>query len=490
MMTAVVAAMTLGELLGPAAGANGHIAITDLVADNRAVTPGAAFVALAGERHHGLDFAADAEAAGAAVVLYDAADGRPAPRGPSVAVDDLRAGLGTLASRFYGRGRTLDALIGVTGTNGKTTVAWLVAAASTALGKPCGYLGTLGYGMPGALKPQALTTPDCLTLHREIAELATPRIAAEVSSHALEQNRVAGLDFTIAAFTNLSRDHLDRHRTMDAYFEAKARLFERPGLKAAVINAGDVYATALEGRVAPGVEVIPVALGAHAAAAIRAEVTRDGLAGTQLAISGRRGEARIASRLVGEFNAENLLIALGALVAAGHEIGEAARTLEAVSPPPGRMEVFGGPPDRPWIVVDYAHTPAALERVLAELAAMTGSALSCVFGCGGERDRGKRPLMGEVAARYAAHIVLTDDNPRGEDPRAIVADIKSGIGRHRDLRVEHDRAAAIAGAVAAAGAGDVVLVAGKGHETVQIVGGQMRPFDDRAAVRAALEGRS
>jgi UDP-N-acetylmuramoyl-L-alanyl-D-glutamate--2,6-diaminopimelate ligase len=269
---------------------------------------------------------------------------------------------------------------------------------------------------------------------------------------------------------------------MEAYFAAKARLFERPGLSAAVVNADDAYGSALLDRIAPGTRAVTVAL--DAAADIVGHCSSRGLSGLALDIGQRN---RIESPLIGAFNAENLLLALGLLTASGYDTAAACAALSQAASPPGRMEVFGGSPGVPWIVVDYAHTPLALERVLGALVVMTSGELTCVFGCGGERDRGKRAAMGEAAARFAAHIVLTDDNPRGEDPVAIVADIKAGIARHPDLRVEHDRARAIADAIVAAAPGDVVLIAGKGHETAQLIGRESRRFDDRALVRRLLE---
>jgi len=487
-MAATVAAMALGELLGPAAGDYAGLRVSDIVSDSRQVTRGSAFVALAGERSNGLDFAANAFAAGAAIVLHEPPAAAGAGHlGPMLAVPGLKASLGEIAARFYGS-REPEALVGVTGTNGKTTVAWLIAQASATLGQDCGYVGTLGYGEPPALEAHALTTPDCLTLHRELAGLGTGRAAIEVSSHALTQDRVAGLRFRTAAFTNLTRDHLDWHGSMDAYFEAKAMLFARPELESAVINLGDARGQALAARLRPGVRKITVALGAGSGAAIEALPTSRGLAGLDLEIRGSHGRARMRSQLLGAFNAENLLVATGALVALGAPLGDAAAALGEAEAPPGRLEVFGGPPARPWVVVDYAHTPDALERVLTELRFLATGSLSCVFGCGGDRDRGKRAAMGAAVARHAARIVLTDDNPRSEDPAAIVADIQSGIPGHPDLRVIHDRGRAIADAVAAAGPGDVVLVAGKGHETTQTIGREVRPFEDRASVQRALEG--
>jgi UDP-N-acetylmuramoyl-L-alanyl-D-glutamate--2,6-diaminopimelate ligase len=490
MMAAVVAAMTLGELLGAAAGSTASLTVTDLVSDSRQVTPGSAFVALAGERSHGLDHADAALAAGAAVVLHEPVTDDRAKPARGLAVPDLHRRLGELAFRFYGAREPAGALIGITGTNGKTTVAWLTAQAMSGLGRSCAYVGTLGYGMPGALEAQALTTPDCLSLHRRLAAVGTDSAAVELSSHALAQDRVAGVPFSIAAFTNLSRDHLDWHGSMERYFAAKARLFERDGLAAAVVNLDDDYGPALLGRLAPGLEVVTVSLSRSAGATLEASVASRGLAGLTLDIRGDHGQARIESALIGGFNAENLALALGILAAAGYAPDAAAAALGTAAAAPGRMEVFGGPPAAPWVVVDYAHTPRALERALGELATIASGEIHCVFGCGGDRDRGKRAPMGEAAARYAAHVVLTDDNPRGEDPAAIVADIKAGIARHPDLRVRHERALAIVETIASAAPGDVVLVAGKGHETTQVAGDVVRACDDRELVRRTLEGNA
>jgi UDP-N-acetylmuramoyl-L-alanyl-D-glutamate--2,6-diaminopimelate ligase len=489
MMAAAVAAMTLGELLGPAAGAHAAVAVTDLVSDSREVSPGAAFIALAGYRSHGLEYAADALAAGAKIVVYEppVTAGLHLPQ-PSLALPDLRARLGELGRRFYGRSGLPDALIGVTGTNGKTTVAWLVASALSALDEPCGYIGTLGYGVPGAMRPQALTTPDCLGLHRELAEIGRPRAVLEVSSHAIAQDRIAGLGFEGAVFTNLSHDHLDWHGSMDAYFEAKAKLFARDELVFAVVNVSDAYGRQLLKRISPAARTVAVKLDGGSSADLVARAESRGLDGQVLHVSGGYGEARIASSLIGDFNAENLLLALGAVLACGHEIEAAGGALSGAAAPPGRMEVFGGPPGRPWVIVDYAHTPDALMRVLSAIATMKSGGLTAVFGCGGDRDRDKRAPMGRAAALYADHIVLTDDNPRGEDPAEIVAAIAAGAAGHSDIRIVHSRELAIEGAVRAAAPGDIVLVAGKGHETRQLAGGESRAFDDRAMVRGVLEG--
>ncbi len=475
---------TLGELLGSEAGSFARLPITDLTLDSREAAPGAAFVAVRGAHAHGLQYASDALACGAAIVLYEPSTTYREPPSPSVAVRNLKARLGELAQRFFALPPALR-LVGVTGTNGKTTVAWLVAQALAAPARACAYIGTLGFGVPPRLTPHALTTPDTFTLHRELAQLGAPRAALEVSSHALAQDRIAGLAFDTAVFTNLTRDHLDEHGDFAAYGRAKARLFERLELRHAVLNADDPFAVQLASGLPRGCELIRTST-RRAPAELLAHIRSSSLAGLDLELHGKYGTGRLASPLVGEFNAENLLGALGALLASGLPLTDAAAALARARAAPGRLEVFGGPPAQPWVVVDYAHTPDALARTLDTLAAVAVGELAVVFGCGGDRDRGKRPLMGAVAAARAARIVLTDDNPRSEDPAAIVREIAAGVGAHADLAIVHDRHAAIASAVERACVGDIVLVAGKGHETVQLAGGERRPFDDRAVVAALL----
>ena len=489
MMAALATrAFTLGDLIGAAAAGDlAALPIADVVLDSRQVTPGAAFVALAGSRAHGLDHAAAALARGAAVVLYDPAEARAAPPQPSVAVPGLKAELGTMARRFFGRVPE-PAITAVTGTNGKTTVAWLLAQAYARFEQRCGYIGTLGFGVPPRLTAHALTTPDVFTLHREIADLAAPFVALEASSHALDQDRIAGLTIDTAVFTNLTHDHLDAHGDFASYGRAKQRLFRVRGLRHAVVNADDAYAAQIVTALPVGCELLRTSIRGAAVADLHAQVRRAGLRGIELDVGGRFGAARLASPLVGDFNAENLLLALGVLLAQGRSLPAAVDALAAAQAAPGRMDVLGGPPG-PWVVVDYAHTPDALERVLTELKRASDGAVHCVFGCGGDRDRAKRPLMGAIAARLADRIVLTDDNPRGENPAAIVTEIRAGIEAHGNVAVVHDRAAAIRDAIAHAAPGDVVLVAGKGHERVQIVGKEERPFDDRTVAASALGDR-
>ena len=492
MATAVGTVMTLGELLGAVPAELSGLEIADLVMDSRQAGPGAAFVAVQGEQSHGLEFAADAVARGATIVLYEPAPGIEFSTGevPTLAVSNLRGRVGDLGRTFFSPSRSAPRLAGITGTNGKSTVAYLVAQALTLSGSPCGYVGTVGAGIPPSLAPQALTTPDCLSLHRTLGSLDAGFVAMEVSSHALAQDRIAGLTPDTAVFTNLTRDHLDYHGDMDSYRSAKARLFQWPELRRAVIFVDDPFGSALARELADSVERIEVSLRDRGdLSGTVLESTMNGLSvrvdGLAVEAAGL-DEALLDSPLVGDFNAENLLLALGVLLGWDVPVAEACEALRRCQAPAGRMQVLGGGDLRPWVAVDYAHTPVGLERVLKHLRRATPGELWCVFGCGGDRDRGKRPQMGEAASRLADHVVITDDNPRGEDPGAIVADIRAGMIRHRDVRIEHDRATAIVETVERANPGDVVLVAGKGHELRQSVAGRDREFSDVATVRAAL----
>jgi UDP-N-acetylmuramoyl-L-alanyl-D-glutamate--2,6-diaminopimelate ligase len=474
----------LGDVLGSAAGGYARLAITDLTLDSRQAGPGAAFVAVPGQREHGLKFARQALERGAAIVLYEPSGAHAEPPEPCLAVPNLKARLGELARAFYATA-AMPTLVGVTGTNGKTTVAYLLAQVLSQPQRPCGYVGTLGYGVPPALTAHGLTTPDTLTLHRELAELGAPRVAMEVSSHALNQDRVAGLTFHTAIFTNLTRDHLDEHGDLASYGDAKRRLFKIPGLKCAVLNADDPFAATIAAGLAQGCTVVRTSM-RSSSVELWARLKRADLTGVELDVAGAFGTGRLTSKLIGAFNAENLLSALGALVAQGMSLSAACTALGGAEPAPGRMEVLGGPPGKPWVVVDYAHTPDALFRVLTTLEAAFVGELWCVFGCGGDRDRGKRPLMGAVAADLADRIVLTDDNPRSEDAAVIVGDILQGVGDHPRVNVVHDRRAALKTAIERARPGDVVLVAGKGHEAEQLVGPERRAFSDRAVVAELL----
>ncbi len=468
------------------------VQVADLALDSREVRAGTLFCALAGGRRHGIEFAAEAAARGASAVLWESgAAAAPAglPKGLLCApVENLPQLLGRIADRFFQWPSQYLRICGFTGTNGKTTCAYLLAQSLERLGSPCAYVGTLGLGRIGALATPTHTTPDVIGVHRTLAALralGVRDVALEVSSHALDQGRVAGVRFFCAAFTNLTRDHLDYHASMEAYADAKARLFEVPDLSHVVVNVGDDFGRRLAERQAGSASLTAVWVGADSYGWLGernmnvAELKPDAH-GLFLRVGGSFGTLELRSKLIGRFNAENLIIVLACLVALGIPAADAAAALGECTAAPGRMEAIAATDAaKPLAVIDYAHTPDALAKALSALREHCRGALWCVFGCGGDRDAGKRPLMGAIADELADRIILTDDNPRSEDPAAITAAIASGIKSH-PIRVIHDRGEAIAAALAAAAAEDVVLVAGKGHEDYQIYGDRRRAFSDRS----------
>jgi len=468
--------------------------ITGLTADSRAVKPGDAFIALRGGTTHGLRFAMQAEAQGAAAILFEppAPDALTLP-GTVVAVDGLRDRLGRLADRFHGQPSRALAVTGVTGTNGKTSTVQLIAQALTLRGETAGSIGTLGAGLHGALLPGERTTPDVLEVHRLLAQMrdaGATKVAMEVSSHALEQGRVDGVAIKVAVFTNLTRDHLDYHRTMEAYGDAKRRLFAWPTLEAAVVNLDDPYGASVLQSVASGVRRIGLSSRDHPAANLRAGGAMLTPAGLVFGLVEGGLVQPVESPLLGRFNIDNLLAVAGALRAMGWTLPDIGAVLPRLQPVDGRMSRVGGNEHQPLVVVDYAHTPDALEQALASVREHTPGRLTCVFGCGGERDRGKRPQMAAIAERLADVVVVTDDNPRNEDGDAIVADIVAGFAKPQRATVERNRLAAITQALAQARPGDVVLIAGKGHEAYQEVAGVRHPFDDLGVARELLEMRA
>jgi UDP-N-acetylmuramoyl-L-alanyl-D-glutamate--2,6-diaminopimelate ligase len=468
--------------------------IERLCADSRRAGPGVAFFAWPGERADGRGHIGEAIGRGAAAVLWEA-EGfawRPEWRVPNVPVAGLRQQAGALAHAFYGRPSEALWTCGVTGTNGKTTCSQWIAAALGGAGRKCGVIGTLGAGFPGALEDAGHTTPDVLELHRLLAQFrraGAGAVAMEVSSHALVQGRVDGVAFDCALFTNLTHDHLDYHGTMHAYGEAKARLFDGEGLACAVLNLDDAFGAQLAARLAArGVRTIGYRLAPGRAPGEFLAAAR--VDGRSVSIESSWGEATVALPVLGAYNVANALGVAGALLASGMAFGDAARALERLPEVAGRMQRLGGE-RAPLVVIDYAHSPDALENVLRALrpeASARGGALVVVFGAGGDRDRAKRAPMGEVGARLADRVVLTSDNPRSEDPLAILRDIAVGIAGR--CVQEPDRARAIEGAIAAAGTADVVLVAGKGHETTQEIAGRRLPFSDAEVARAALARRA
>jgi UDP-N-acetylmuramoyl-L-alanyl-D-glutamate--2,6-diaminopimelate ligase len=475
------------------------LTVSDLTLDSRAAIPGALFLACRGRTHHGLRFAPEAVARGARAVLYEPDEAVPAPALPAeVFVAPLpalteRAGL--IADRFFGTPSERLTVAGITGTNGKTTCAWLLAQALQRCRRECGYLGTLGVGLPPRVTSTPHTTPDAVMVHRLLAALAASGaecVTMEVSSHALDQARVNGVRFHTAAFTNLTRDHLDYHGTMEHYGAAKARLFAWRGLGSRVINFDDPFGAELARapsaarlilttRRSGGAAALPKGAEFVRATRIQAEST-----GLTIEVESSWGAVEIPVRLMGEFNVENALTVLAVLLAWDIPLRDAARALSKVRAARGRMEMFGGRGRGPLAIVDYAHTPDALANALRAARLHCRGQLRVVFGCGGDRDAGKRPLMGRIAAELADDILLTDDNPRGEDPARIIADIVAGIAGGTPLTIEHDRALAIRVALERSAPDDVVLIAGKGHEDYQVFADERREFQDQTVVAAEL----
>jgi UDP-N-acetylmuramoyl-L-alanyl-D-glutamate--2,6-diaminopimelate ligase len=487
MKSAAADPKTLDALLVGIAAAP-PLAIAGLALDSRAVRRGDAFIALRGGSGHGLEHQSKAIAAGACAVLWDPGEGRTPEAVPDrvaqVPVAALRSRLGEIADRFYGSPSSRLAVAGVTGTNGKTTCAWLLASAANGATRRGAYLGTLGSGFPPELASAALTTPDVVTLHRQLRALSdagATHVAMEISSHALDQGRIDGVRLRVAAFCNLSRDHLDYHVSIERYAFAKQRLFRTPGLEHAVINTGDPVGARFAEALGAGVTLTSVAVGGERPATQRfihvthVDAAADGLS---LEVNCHFGRRRLKSRLVGAFNAENLAVTLGMLLAWDVDVDEALAALAVGTAPPGRMEGFRLP-NGALAIVDYAHTPDALAKVLTAVRAHASGRVLVVFGCGGDRDTGKRALMGAAAERLADRVIVTDDNPRGEDPDRIVGMILSGFRSPARALVERDRGLAIGAALAEAGPRDVVLIAGKGHEDYQLVGAERRHWSDR-----------
>jgi UDP-N-acetylmuramoyl-L-alanyl-D-glutamate--2,6-diaminopimelate ligase len=463
-------------------------------ADSRTVRPGDCFVAVPGLRQDARRFVPDAVRRGATLVITEG-DPLADVAVAQVLVPSARVALGRVADAYYGRPSRQLTIVGITGTNGKTTTSYLVEALLRARGLRTGVLGTIQYRLGDRALPAGQTTPEALELQSMLARMyedGVRGVSMEVSSHALALARVDELRFDVAVFTNLTQDHLDFHGTLDAYREAKRRLFEllerspKPG-RTAVVNADDPSGI----EMTRGLSVPILTFGLREGAAVRAVEWSSTLEGVRLVAVTPSGPLTLSSPLIGEHNVMNLLAAIGTGLALGLGPGEIARGLAGVGTVPGRFEqVRAGQPF--LVVVDYAHTPDALERVLGTARKLTRRRLGVVFGCGGDRDRGKRPIMGEIAARLADRIWVTSDNPRTESPEAIIDEIVVGLQRAgaegRFVR-QSDRRAAMADALTWAGPDDTVVIAGKGHETYQIVGTETLPFDDREVAREILRGR-
>ena len=494
--------MTLGRLLEGFDVATPHgVQVTDIVQDSREATPGSLFLACRGRTTHGLRHVNAAIERGAVAVLWEDGTDSEAPvlpeRVAAIQVPHLGRLVGEIADRFFRRPSADLRVAGVTGTNGKTTTAYLLAQASDLVGRRGWYVGTLGHGRPGDAMRPGLTTPDAVTVQRCLAQArdaGAATLALEVSSHALDQDRVAGVHFDTAVFTNLTRDHLDYHGSLDAYGAAKSRLFHAAELRCAVLNVRDPFGRELVERLDPAIEKIVYTTANDVWAErgtgwIRVPELRAASTGLTIHLESSWGAGTLRSRLIGEFNAENLLAVLGVLLGWNVPLQKALAALSHCTAPPGRMEAFGSGA-QPLVLVDYAHTPDALAKVLEAARAHARGRLFCVFGCGGDRDPGKRPLMGAIAESTADVVVVTDDNPRTERSAAIIEQVLAGMQNPAAAHVVADRAEAIAHALGEAEAGDVVVVAGKGHEDYQVVGTETRPFSDRETVLALLEPSS
>jgi len=474
--------------------------LTGLTLDSRRVKPGDVFIALSGSGTHGLHFASHALAAGAQAVLYEP----PVPAGltppaAAVAVPELRKQLGMIAARFYHYPSADVHVVGVTGTNGKTSIVQFLVQAWEQLGIIGGSIGTLGVGLGDAVQPTGLTTPDVIQVHAFLTQLrnhGARAVAMEVSSHALDQGRVDGVQFDMAVFTNLSRDHLDYHRDMATYGAAKAMLFQRAEISAAIINLDDDFGRTLATNLS---QVMGYSAQGQKQALVRAENIVLDTKGIHFDLWIHDQFSPVHSPLLGRFNIDNLLAVAAVLHLQQHSCLRIANVLSQLQAVPGRMNRLGGA-HQPTVVIDYAHTPDALEQALYSLQAhlqtnTTTARLVCVFGCGGQRDRDKRPEMGRIAEQYCAQVFITDDNPRMEPAEGIIADILGGLSnattliQQKKVIVQPDRAAAITAAIQHAQANDIVLIAGKGHETYQDIAGIPHPFDDALIAASVLAQR-
>ena len=495
--THLTATMTLADLLNGLADAP-PVPVHGLASDSRLIAAGDLFLACGGHDSHGLDFLQQALDAGAVAVAFDASTADAPTEShdvPVIAVPNLARHLGAIANRFYKTPSAALQVVAVTGTNGKTTVAWMIAQCLERLGMPCGYVGTLGQGIGEIEGGEGLTTPGAVELHAALAGFrdAQARYAAiEVSSHALAQHRVDGIAFDTVLFTNLSRDHLDYHGDMRSYAETKASLFLEYAARHRIINLDSAFGAQLADRC--GQDVITVSttydrtLNGRPFVFVRSVAAHE--KGTTVKVETAWGEGEFSLSLPGDFNIANAASVLAFLLVQGVPIAEACSLLAEVDAPPGRMQRVAVTDGAPAVYVDYAHTPAALDAVLRALRAHCHGSLWCVFGCGGERDKGKRPQMGHVAEHRADRLVVTSDNPRRESPAAIIKEIMAGLAKPHCATVIEDRAAAIAWAIGSADAADSILIAGKGHESYQLQNGERRDFSDYGVAAANLAART
>ena len=484
---------TLADLLSGFVDAP-EVPVQGIASDSRLLDEGFLFLAVAGMTNHGLDFIDTAIGAGVAAIAWDSKTGtEPADVGvPLIAVEDLAGKLGEIANRYYDSPSEHLDVIGVTGTNGKTTVAWMIAQAFGELEKRCGYLGTLGYGIDEVAGAVGMTTPPAIELHARLAEFvnaSADHAAIEVSSHALSQGRVDGVRFDTAIFTNLTRDHLDYHASMTEYFESKARLFLECAPANRIINIDSEYGERLAAQCGNDAVVVSMTLdrvtNGRRHFLVRSMVATE--LGSEVEFVSSWGSGIFILPLPGDFNVANAAAVMALLLMKGIAVDDACDVMSKVQAPPGRMQRVAM--EGPAIIVDYAHTPIALESALRSLRPHCRGRLWCLFGCGGDRDAGKRPQMGTAAEHCADKVVITSDNPRSEDPQRIIDDVVTGISQAERVTIIEDRAAAIAWVVSNAADDDVVLLAGKGHEEYQECGGKRAPFSDFVLAATALSAR-
>ncbi len=474
--------------------------VSGVAIDSRKVKPGDLFLAYKGSQNNGVDYIEDAIQSGAIAIAID--DDEAINVEPSsikvFRVIGLRKQAGFIISRFYDDPSKAVQLIGVTGTNGKTTVSYMIAYALYVLGKQSAVIGTLGYGKFRQLEVSASTTPDPITLHSLFSSWKddVDFVAMEESSHALDQGRVAGAEFDIAVFTNLTRDHLDYHKTIKGYAEAKFQLFQSPELKHAIVNIDDSYGVQLVDLLPTTLNIVVFSAKLNSSELSKKDVSfvyckkaETNNLNLTISIDSSWGQVIVQTSLLAEFNVENILAAFATLCVSGFDIEKIAETLSGFTGIPGRMEYFSAE-EKPLLVIDYAHTPAALEKVLISLRSYCSGKLYCIFGCGGDRDVGKRSQMGAISERLSDHIVLTNDNPRTEAPEQIVENILQDIKDKSNVTIKYDRSDAITNTFLNANKNDVILIAGKGHETTQQIGESLFPFSDRELARRLTDTES
>ena len=480
-----------------------NVAVDGITQDSRRVGSNDVFIALRGATSHGLQFAGQAVRSGAIVVLWDSADSAQqemldelANEAVCLQVEDLQLKAGEIASRFFNHPSHDLYVIGVTGTDGKTSVSHYLAQCLDTESSPCGVLGTLGNGLVNALRPTGLTTASAVQVQQSLASLVDQGAGAavmEVSSHGLDQGRVNNVEFDTAVFTNLSQDHLDYHKTMESYFEAKSKLFASEGLKSAVINLDDAFGRLLAEKCRSHLTVYGYSassnidsLESYADFIVHARNIKPVEHGFEINVVTPKGAGYFELNLLGEFNLSNALAVLAALLLNNVAFDESIKCLQAIRPVAGRMELIVSD-NKPTVIVDYAHTPQAIAAACNAVKQHFSAELWCVFGCGGDRDHEKRPMMAQAAEQFSDHVVVTSDNPRHEDPQAIIEQIVGGLAEPDNATIYVDRREAIAHAINAASRDDVILIAGKGHESCQIVGDKYIVFDDRDVARSFLE---